>query len=71
MIQLTRLNGNSIVLNSDLIKTAEASPDTMLTLINGYLAGAILFVILQALGILWSISPAWRRTSRGTAGAVS
>jgi flagellar protein FlbD len=35
MIQLTRLNGNSIVLNSDLIKTAEASPDTMLTLING------------------------------------
>jgi flagellar protein FlbD len=35
MIQLTRLNGNSIVLNSDLIKTAEASPDTVLTLING------------------------------------
>ena len=35
MIQLTRLNGNSIVLNSDLIKTAEASPDTMITLING------------------------------------
>jgi uncharacterized protein YlzI (FlbEa/FlbD family) len=35
MIQLTRLNGISIVLNSDLIKTAEASPDTMLTLING------------------------------------
>lgn len=35
MIQLTKLNGASIVLNSDLIKTAEASPDTMLTLING------------------------------------
>ena len=35
MIQLTRLNGNPIVLNSDLIKTAEAAPDTMLTLING------------------------------------
>jgi len=35
MIQLTRLNGIPIVLNSDLIKTAEASPDTMLTLING------------------------------------
>ena len=29
------LNGNPIVLNSDLVKTAEASPDTMLTLING------------------------------------
>ncbi len=35
MIKLTRLNGIPIVLNSDLIKTAEASPDTMLTLING------------------------------------
>ena len=35
MIELTRLNGNPIVLNSDLIKVAEASPDTMLTLING------------------------------------
>jgi len=35
MIELTRLNGHPMVLNSDLIKTAEASPDTMLTLING------------------------------------
>jgi flagellar protein FlbD len=35
MIKLTKLNGSPIVLNSDLIKTAEASPDTMLTLING------------------------------------
>lgn len=35
MIELTRLNGNPMVLNSDLIKIAEASPDTMLTLVNG------------------------------------
>ena len=35
MIHLTRLNGNPLVVNSDLIKYAEASPDTMLTLING------------------------------------
>jgi flagellar protein FlbD len=35
MIELTRLNGTPIIVNSDLIKTAEASPDTMLTLING------------------------------------
>jgi flagellar protein FlbD len=35
MIELTRLNGNPMVLNSDLIKTAESSPDTMLTLVNG------------------------------------
>jgi flagellar protein FlbD len=35
MIELTRLNGRTMMLNSDLIKTAEASPDTMLTLISG------------------------------------
>lgn len=35
MIELTRLNGTPMILNSDLIKTAEASPDTMLTLITG------------------------------------
>jgi flagellar protein FlbD len=35
MIELTRLNGTPIIVNSDLIKTAESSPDTMLTLING------------------------------------
>jgi flagellar protein FlbD len=35
MVHLTRLNGNPLVVNSDLIKYAESSPDTMLTLING------------------------------------
>ena len=35
MIELTRLNGNLLVVNSDLIQYAEASPDTTLTLVNG------------------------------------
>jgi flagellar protein FlbD len=35
VIELTRLNGSPLVINSDLIKTAEAAPDTMLTLITG------------------------------------
>ena len=35
MIELTRLNGTTMLINSDLIKTAESSPDTMLTLITG------------------------------------
>ncbi|HUB20537.1 MAG TPA: flagellar FlbD family protein [Acidobacteriaceae bacterium] len=35
MIRLTRLNGSPLVVNSDLIKFAESSPDTMLTLLNG------------------------------------
>jgi flagellar protein FlbD len=35
MIHLTRLNGNPLVVNCDLIKFAESSPDTVLTLVNG------------------------------------
>jgi flagellar protein FlbD len=35
MIEVTRLNGHPMLVNSDLIKIAEASPDTMLTLIHG------------------------------------
>jgi flagellar protein FlbD len=35
MIQLTRLNSQPLVVNSDLIKFVEKAPDTVLTLING------------------------------------
>ncbi len=35
MIDLTRLNGHRMVVNCDLIKFAEASPDTTLTLVTG------------------------------------
>ena len=35
MIELTRLNGCRLNVNCDLIKYAEASPDTVLTLITG------------------------------------
>jgi flagellar protein FlbD len=35
MIELTRLNGSSLAVNCDLIRYAEASPDTLLTLITG------------------------------------
>src|ERR1700678_2570833 len=35
MIEVTRLNGAPMIVNSDLIKIAESSPDTMLTLIHG------------------------------------
>ncbi len=34
MIPLTRLNNSSLILNSDLIKFVEQSPDTVLTLVN-------------------------------------
>jgi uncharacterized protein YlzI (FlbEa/FlbD family) len=35
MIRLTRLNNQSLIVNSDLIKFIEAAPDTVLTLVNG------------------------------------
>lgn len=35
MISVTRLNGDPLVLNAELIKTVESTPDTLLTLING------------------------------------
>ena len=35
MICLTRLNGQGFVLNSELIKFLEETPDTVITLING------------------------------------
>lgn len=35
MITLTRLDKRVIVLNSELIKMLEATPDTIVTLING------------------------------------
>lgn len=46
-------------------------PDDPLTLMNGYLAGGTLFLILHTLGILWSMSPARRRSGHVSAGAVS
>ena len=35
MVQLTRLNNQPLVVNSDLIKLIEKAPDTVLTLVSG------------------------------------
>lgn len=35
MIVVTRLNGPRVALNCDLIERAEATPDTVLTLVDG------------------------------------
>ncbi|MGI6606271.1 MAG: flagellar FlbD family protein [Peptococcia bacterium] len=35
MIKLTKLNGAQFILNAELIETIEATPDTVVTLING------------------------------------
>ncbi len=35
MITLTRLNKRVVVVNADLIKMLESTPDTLVTLVNG------------------------------------
>ena len=35
MIKLTRLNGQPIMVNSDLIESVESTPDTVITLVSG------------------------------------
>ncbi len=35
MITVTRLNDQALVINAELIKTVESTPDTLITLING------------------------------------
>lgn len=35
MIKLSRLNGQEFVLNCDLIRTVESTPDTVITLTTG------------------------------------
>lgn len=35
MVRLTRLNNQTLIINSDLIKFVEQAPDTLITLING------------------------------------
>ena len=35
MITVTRLNDKPVVINAELIKTVESTPDTLITLVNG------------------------------------
>ena len=35
MIQITRINRHTLVLNSDLIEHIESTPDTLIQLVNG------------------------------------
>ncbi len=35
MINVTKLNGDSIILNAELIETVESRPDTLITLTTG------------------------------------
>jgi flagellar protein FlbD len=62
MITLTRLSGSAFVLNSDLIERVDATPDSVVTLVDGkkYVVKESLAEIIDAV-----------RTYRGTVIAVS
>ncbi|HEY3736452.1 MAG TPA: flagellar FlbD family protein [Jatrophihabitans sp.] len=55
MLQLTRLSGPVFALNPDLIERAEATPDTVVTLVNGSK-----YVIRESLGELTALIREYR-----------
>jgi flagellar protein FlbD len=70
MIQLTRLNHQPILVNSDLIKFVEQSPDTLVTLITGEKivvrepAESVLARIIEfRRAVLRGLPPAWDSSS--------
>jgi hypothetical protein len=56
-----------LVLLSGVMLLTPGPPSDMFMLVNGCLAGGVLFLVLQSLTILWSIVPAWRRPPPTTA----
>jgi flagellar protein FlbD len=62
VLQLTRLNGPVFALNPDLIERAEATPDTVVTLVNG-----ARYVICESLDELTSLITDYRATIIATA----
>lgn len=62
MLQLTRLGGPVFALNPDLIERAEATPDTVVTLVNGSK-----YVIRESLEELTALIRAYRADIIATA----
>jgi flagellar protein FlbD len=76
MIQLTRLNSKPLILNSDLIKFVEQSPDTLVTLITGEKivvlekASEVLNRVIDfRRSVLQGLSPTWDSSSTHVSGA--
>ena len=71
MIAVTRLNGQPVVMNSDLIKFVEQAPDTLITLVNGEKfrvqesAQEVVRLIVEfRRSVIRGIVPAWDAVSR-------
>lgn len=55
MVAMTRLNGHMLLINADLIKLVEATPDTTLTLVTGEK-----LVVLERCEEVLEYTRAWR-----------
>ena len=55
MIDVTRLNGHRLLLNSDLIRYAEAAPDTTISLVTGEK-----LIVLESCDELLKLTAAYR-----------
>lgn len=65
MIILTRLGGHTVAVNPDLIERAEATPDTVLTMIDGHK-----IVIVESVDEVVELVRAWRATVAARAYAL-
>ncbi len=63
MIKLTRLSGEELVVNAELIETAEATPDTVLSLTTGRR-----LIVRESLDDLIELVVAYRRSLGAAAG---
>ena len=81
MIELSRLNGERMIVNCDLIRYAEASPDTVITLITGdkivvsetpeQLIERVIAFRSRLLQAAFPGGPAWMEASHATAIAAA
>jgi flagellar protein FlbD len=56
MIEVTRLNGQNVVVNAELIATVEAMPDTLITITNGHQ-----IIVKESVGEVIERAVAYRR----------
>ena len=62
MLSNSRLNGKKFILNSELVKTIESTPDTVITLTNGEK-----FLVLESAKDVLRMCLEWRRSVNGGA----
>jgi len=66
VIILTRLGGHALAVNPDLIERAEATPDTVITMIDGHK-----MVVAESLEEVVDLVRTWRATVAAQAFAIS